>query len=166
MNRVMIVRWSGAAAVIGGGLAILGAFLAQPFPGMYMLTGLLTLVGLVGVLMLLRMKGAGGWGWAGIGTAFVGNVFFAIERFYALAGIMYGLGLILLAIGAWRSGAFPRWMPALWVLAPLIGVPGLILPDAAEVLTILATIVFGLAFIGAGYVLWNQGSALTAQGRP
>lgn len=160
-----IVRWSGAAAVLGGGIGILGGFLPQPFPGMYGLTGLLTLIGMVGVLLVLRSAGEGRWGWFGLGVAFVGNVFFAIERFEALAGVLYGAGLILLAVGAWRSGALPRWGSVAWVLAPLLGLPAYLVPEAAETLTLLATVAFGMGFVSAGYGMLRGVEAVRARRR-
>lgn len=163
--RSEFVRWSGGAGMAGGGLGILGAFLQQPFPGMYMLTGLFTLLGVIGVLVVLRSEGLGRWGWFGLGSAFVGNVFFAVERFAVLAGLMYGLGLVLLAVGAWKSGAFPRWASVSWILAPLIGTPALFLPGSLEVLTTLGTVAFGLGFIGVGYAMWG-GRSVAAAARP
>ncbi len=151
-----IVRWSGTAAVLGGGLGILGAFLPRPFSGMYMLTGLLTLAGMLGLLLILRSEGVGRWGWSGVGTALVGNVFFAIEQFEVLAGALYGAGLILLAVGAWKSGVLPWWASVSWIMAPLLGVPALFLPGRFEVLTMLATVAFGLGFIGVGYFMWRR----------
>lgn len=152
---VNFIRWSGVAAVLGGLIVGVGAFLNEPFTGQYLLGGLLTIVALIGILLVLRREGAGRWGALGIVVALTGNLFFAIEQFYALAGVLYGAGLVLLAVGAWKTGVFPRWLPALWVLAPLIGLPGAALTGAAALLNAAATVVFGLGFVGAGYALWT-----------
>lgn len=149
------IRWSGVAGILGGLIIIASAFLAEPLTGQYLLSSLLIIVALIGILLVFRREGTGRWGLFGILAALVGNLFFAIEQLAILAGLSYGLGLILLAIGLWETGVFPRWLPALWVLAPLIGLPGLVLSGSAAFLTTLATVIFGLAFIGAGYVLWT-----------
>jgi hypothetical protein len=144
-------------------IVAVGAFLNEPFTGQYLLGGLSTIVALFGILLILRREGAGLWGTLGILTALMGNLFFAIEQYYALAGVLYGGGLVLLAIGARKTDVFPRWLPALWILAPLIGLPGLVLTGAAAFLSTVATVVFGVAFIAAGYVLWTATAPTPAQ---
>jgi hypothetical protein len=156
------IRLSGVAGVLGGLIAIAGAFLAEPLTGQYLLGGLLTIVALIGVMLVLWREGAGRWGLFGILVALTGNLFFAIEQLTALAGLFYGLGLILLAIGLWKTALFPRWLPALWIAAPLVGLPGLVIADSADFLTTVATVAFGLAFIGAGYSLWKMPASESA----
>lgn len=161
--NVNFVRVSGVAGVLGGLIIAAGVFLNEPFTGLYPLGGLLTIVALIDMLLILRREGAGRWGLPGILVALTGNLFFAIEQFDALAGVLYSVGFVLLALAAWKTGVFPRWLPALWMLAPLIGVSGQVLTGAATFLTTVATVVFGLAFVGAGYVLWTAYNGPAAQ---
>lgn len=144
MTAAKFIPWSGVAGALGGLIVVTGAFLAEPFTGQYLLGVLLTIMALIGVLLVFWREGAGRWGLFGILAAFTGNLFFAIERLTVFAGLSYGLGLILLAVGLWKTSVFPRWLPALWIVAPLIGLPGLVLAGSADFLTTLATIVFGL----------------------
>jgi hypothetical protein len=67
------------------------------------------------------------------------------------AGHLYGVAI---------TGVIPRWLPVLWIAAPLVGVPGLILESSADFLTTPATVIFGLAFMGTGYALWKLRSAV------
>ena len=157
------IRWSDIAGVLGRLLAIVGSFLAVPFRGQYLLSGLLLIVALIGILLTLQREGAGRWGLFGILAALTGILFFGIGQFTALAGLSFGLGLILLAIGLWKSSMFPRWLPAPGILAPVVGLPRSVLVEAADYLTMLATILYGLAFIGAGYALWTVASPSAAQ---
>jgi hypothetical protein len=160
---INFTRWSGIAALLAGLIIIAGRFLTEPFTGQYLLSGLLAIVGLIGLLLVLRREGAGRWGLFGILATLTGNLFFAIERLIVLAELLYMAGIILLAIGMWKTGVLPRWLPALWILVPLVGLSGVILAlTGSDIsLTTPAIIVLGLALIGSGYGLWTAPAPLT-----
>lgn len=162
MSTENVIRWSGAVAIVGGLFTVIGAFVPEPFAGQYLLSSLLTLLAVVGILLVVWRQGAGRWGLLGIVGVLAGTLLFATGISYIVAGISYAVGLILLAAGAWKSGVFPRWVPVLWVLAPLIGVPGIVLVGWDAPLITLARAIFGLSFIGAGYALWTTAPASPA----
>jgi hypothetical protein len=58
-----------------------------------------------------------------------------------------------IAISLLRTGSIPRWVPLLWLLSPLIALPGFLMPNLEAILSLLAAIAFGLGFAGAGYYL-------------
>ncbi|MGD2047848.1 MAG: hypothetical protein PVH03_00035 [Chloroflexota bacterium] len=101
------IRWSGVAGILGGLIYIASEFLAEPFTGQYLLSSLLIIVALIGILLVFRREGYGRWGLIGILAAITGNLFFAVEQLTILAGLSYGLGLIFLAIGLWKTEVFP-----------------------------------------------------------
>jgi hypothetical protein len=94
-------------------------------------------------------------GLIGFGVAMLGNLMLFFESLFMLAGAIYALGLIVLGIGALKAGKFPRWVPILWIVAPLVGAPGFFSESISNLFFILGAIVYGLGLIGAGYTLWT-----------
>jgi len=70
---------------------------------------------------------------------------------------IYAVGMILLAVATLRANSFPRWVLWMWVIALLLGIPGILMPNLQAILFLLAAIGFGLGFIGAGYHLLTIG---------
>jgi hypothetical protein len=65
------------------------------------------------------------------------------------------VGIILLAAATWSAGRFPRWVPALWLLAVVVSLPAVIVPAQAGLFYLLGGLLYAAGFGGAGYVLWT-----------
>ncbi len=169
------IKWSGVAAIFTGLLSlVLGVFDASRIvlevtptaliEGGYFLSTFLTLFALTGIY-LYQKKNAGILNLIGYGIAMIANLlmlvgepFLGEEIVLTAGGSLYALGMMILAIGTYKPGRFPRWIPALWIITPLIGLPGWFMGDTvlAALLLLLGTTAFGAAFIGAGIVMWKQ----------
>jgi hypothetical protein len=111
-----------------------------------------------------QVEESGVLGFLGFLLALIGYVFLATPSssadFFVLGGSISGLGQIMLAIGFWIAGKFPRWVPSLWFLSTLLGGLGLTLGEGvgsqSSIFIILAGVAWGLGFIGGGYVLWTK----------
>jgi hypothetical protein len=168
LNASTLFRLCGVAAVLSGLITVFVPF-SEYFGNislewMYVLNALLTLFALIGIYGV-QVEGSGYWGLTGFIFASIGNAFLiGSEQLVAgFEAVIFGssilsLGLILLAIGTFKSKAFPRWIPILWIAAPLVGIPSMISAGMATVVVALAGILFGVAFIGAGYYLWTGSS--------
>jgi vacuolar-type H+-ATPase subunit I/STV1 len=72
---------------------------------------------------------------------------------FAAAGLLGTvLGILLLSIGLWRSGAAPRWIPALLWAFLVVEFVGTALSDYA---TYAALLCLGLAFAGLAKLVWQ-----------
>ena len=163
MTTSKLIRWSGAAAILSG-LANIVMSLISPGESSaliwgYVVGGMATMFALIGIYSF-QVEESGVMGFVGFILAMIGNVFLATPSSYEgnfmLGGSIYALGLILFAIGIWKAGNFPRWVPALWILALLLGVPGFLIEGLSGIFVILAGVAFSAGFIAAGYVLWTQ----------
>lgn len=165
MTTSKLIRWSGAAAILSG-LVNISASIFPPEVGSLREWG-----GTIGVLAAMfaligfyafQVEESGVWGFLGFLLAITSNVFFATPASYAasfvVGGAIYGLGLIMLAIGFWIAGKFPRWVPALWILTSLLGVLGSFLGEevGSSIFFMLGGVAHGLGFIGGGYTLWKS----------
>jgi hypothetical protein len=169
------IKLSGLAAILTGLLSLgLGVFDAARIvlevaptaliEGGYFLSTFLTLVALTGIYLYQKKK-AGILNLIGYGIAMIANLlmlvgepFLGEEIVLTAGGSLYAFGMIILAIGTFKPGRFPRWIPALWIITPLIGLPGWFMGDTvlAALLLFLGTTAFGAAFMGAGVVMWKQ----------
>ncbi|HSG43503.1 MAG TPA: hypothetical protein VLA72_10160, partial [Anaerolineales bacterium] len=114
-----------------------------------------TLIALIGIYLFQR-ESAGIFGLIAFLVAFVAAMLLTFEfNFFGMSTMVYALGLILIAIAALRAGSFPKWVPWLWLVAPIIFFPGAFLPDLQDTLFLLGAILFGAGFIGAGFSLWK-----------
>lgn len=74
---------------------------------------------------------------------------------WRIGSSILGVGLILLAIGSLKAKKFPLWIPILWIIAAIIGVPGLYSESfTSPIISIIAVSLFSFGFIGSGYKLW------------
>jgi hypothetical protein len=168
-NTEVLFRWCGFAAILSGLITITAplteSFLGLSIEWIYMLNTLLTLFALIGIYGV-QVEGSGYWGLVGFIFASIGNVFLmgSQQLVAGIDAVIFGssilsLGLILLAVGTLKSRAFPRWIPVLWIAAPLVGVPSMISAGYATLVVALAGVIFGTAFVGAGYILWSRTNA-------
>ena len=166
LNTTALFRWCAIAAILSGLITISApmteSFLDVSFEGIYVLNTLLTLFALIGIYGV-QVEGGGYWGLIGFIAASIGNAFLmGSEQIAAgLDAVIFGssilsLGLILLAVGTIKSKAFPIWIPILWIAAPLVGISSMVSAGYATLIVALAGLIFGTAFVGAGYILWSR----------
>ena len=159
MSSSPFIRWTGLAAIFAGVFNAAGAILDANPPGyigiIYLGATVTTLAAIAGFYQYQK-DGAGIWGLAGVLAILIGNLFFFSESTVALGSSVLGLGLLLLAVGSFKAGKFPRWVPVLWVLSMLVGLPGFLYPDLRETLFILGAVTFAVGFAGAGYTMWSR----------
>ena len=67
-------------------------------------------------------------GTLGFLVALAGNLLLFIPN-PSIGGSVFALGLVILGISALMSNTLPKWASGLWVIAPLIGVLGFVLPQ-------------------------------------
>ncbi len=91
----------------------------------------------------------------GIGAMGITEEIAGMESFL-LGGSILALGMVLLAGGLWIANEFPRWVPGLWVLSVIVGIPGFVVEPLTDILLFAAAAVFAVGFGGAGYVLWSK----------
>jgi hypothetical protein len=159
MTKSSVIRWSGLAAILTGllgiGEGLLGEDPGPAFIWVYLLTNLVTYIALIGILTFQRPE-ADLWTWVGFGVAMIANTLFFFDNFLEIAGGIYALGLILMAIGVLRVGKLPGWVAYLWILAPVVGIPGYLVQGLGGIFIILGSAAYGLAFIMAGYKMWQE----------
>jgi hypothetical protein len=156
MNTSQFVRWSGVAAIVTGIFGIVAALgVGASAPWVYVVSNIATLIALIGIY-LFQKDTAGVFGLVAFLVAFAGALLLTFAYNLELSTMIYALGLILIAIAALRAGAFPKWVPWLWLVATLVGIPGTFLIDLQQTLFLLGAIFFGAGFIGAGLSLWKS----------
>ena len=152
------IRWSGVAAILAGIFTLSGTILElNPTPSLswvYLVLTLTTIITLVGIY-LFHKEATGALGLVGFIVALAGNLLLIYPN-PIIGGSVYALGLLLIGIAALNANSFPRWIPWLWIAAPLIGIPGFMLSDLESILFLLGSAAFALGFIGAGYTMWKS----------
>lgn len=158
MSTSDFIRWSGIAAILAGVFTLAGTILElNPTPSLtwiYLVLTLTTIIALVGIY-IYQKESAGTLGLVGFIVALAGNLLLFLPD-PIIGGSVYALGLLLVGVAALKADSFPHWIPWLWVAAPLIGIPGFMLPDLESILFLLASAAFAFGFFGAGYSMWNS----------
>jgi len=67
-----------------------------------------------------------------------------------------GIGLAVMSLAMLRTAQMPRWIPALWIGSLLAGAASSFLPDAAQAAFLVAGLLFGGGFLGAGIILFSR----------
>jgi hypothetical protein len=156
MNTSQFVKWSGVAAIITGIFGIIAALgTGASAPWIYWVSNIATLIALVGIY-LFQKDSAGVFGLIAFLVAFAGALLLTFDYNLETSTMVYAFGLILIAIAALIAGAFPKWVPWMWLVATIVGIPGTFLPDLQNTLFLLGAILFGAGFIGAGLSLWKS----------
>jgi hypothetical protein len=169
MSAPALIRWGALSAILGGALLVLsdlGGLLMEglgderPFSevattasfvvtaGLSLLASVLILFGLVG-LHLRQAQTAGGGGWLGFLTAFLGTalivgvswaLFFVVPSLaveapqfldteqppgilnigFILSSLVLAVGWALFGVGALLARAYPRWLAIVLIVAALI----------------------------------------------
>lgn len=158
-----LIHMAGLAALLGGALRIIAAFI--PFePGLiglevfYALIDIALLAGLT-AFYLLRSDVFGAVGFTGFATTFTGlavitgpDGMFAGMDMYEFGVLVIALGLVLMSIQIVRIRISPVWAGYAWLATPALSIIGDMAgyPDQGF---IAAGIAFGLGFIGVGATL-------------
>lgn len=153
---ITLIRLSGLVAILAGILNILSALPdSMPQNALFWVRrigDISALIALIGIYLYVR-ESLNIFLLAAFVVAIAGVVLLIFSFSYDQAIMVYAAGVILLAIALLRTDAFPWWVPALWILSPLMIIPGFLLPNQEFIFSLLAAIVFGLGFMGAGYQL-------------
>jgi drug/metabolite transporter (DMT)-like permease len=167
MNTSSLIRWSGLSAMASGVLNVLDSVF-QPLPWLTSFSAVMTVFALIGIYAV-QAEASGRLGFAGylLGTAgYVlmagGSSTIGSLPIYFLGAGLGAVGLVLLALGSLAARVFPRWVPALWIAAVIVGLPSLLLPWLTALLGILGGLAAGLGLAGAGYMLWSSRATQTA----
>ena len=159
MINSISLRWSGAAAFLAGVSGALVTIMGQtqpPVPLWLAITSLATsLVALIGINQSLKDPN-GNQAQIGFILAMAGSILLNLDILIELTGMVYALGLIIMAVVALQTGRFPRWAARMWIASPLIGFTGVIFVSLDILLFTVGSVAFGLGFIGFGYTLWKS----------
>lgn len=167
IDKGELFKWSGAASILAGIFTILGSFIAssggnESLTWIFGLGNIFTLFALIGIYGV-QAETSGWLGLVGFILASAGNMLLVGGDQQTLAGMNFvllgssvsSLGLIILAAATLRSKVFPKVVPLLWILAPLVGIPGMISGGLANFFVAMAGVIFGLGFVAAGYYLFT-----------
>jgi hypothetical protein len=163
MDRHALVRWAGIAAIAAGTLRGVTALLpAAQTPAIhltYLTIDLLLLLAVAGLFTFQREQ-TGGWGALGALLAVVGaglliidDLFSPTFALYPIASVVFALGLGVMALGDWIARTLPRWIPALWLAAIVVGALRLGVA-ALHPLFVISGLLFAAGFVGAGLYLY------------
>ena len=160
MNRPIFIRFAGPVSILAGISVIVSAALGElgvTLPGWYYVFSNLSVeVALLGAY-LYQQGESRLVGLLGLLGAMTGDFLYYAqsELILAVGNSLYALGLVLLAAGFWTAQKFPRRIPVLWILAPLVGMVGFSVKSLKAPLILLSTIFYGLGFILIGVILWK-----------
>ena len=172
-----LIRWSGAAAILGGVMWIVKGgviMLGGPDPDLFIPAQLFFALGLLG--LHARLAGRGGWpGRIGGFLAYTAVALSAVNAPYSLffaedgpqtpfpfnvtylvASVAIFAGLALLGMDALRVGVMPpRWR----VLPLVIGVSALLPVWVLALVHLeLPVVLLGFGWMLLGYVIWSEGN--------
>ncbi len=162
MRNEDLFRLSGVAAIIGGLLRMAHSFSAGRFDesvlqASYLITDVFLLFGILGIY-LYQSKALGRFGLIGFIVVLVGiSIIRGRDLFgvgaYLLGASAFSLGLTVLSVAMLRGTGLSRWIPRVWICTFVAGGAGLIFPSAAAPCAVLAGVLFGAGFVGAGVEL-------------
>jgi hypothetical protein len=182
------VRWSAVAAMAGGALSILFAFIGENSWAHVPVDAaryVLLVVGIAGIY--LHLRGSRGFGLLGAVAFYVCLFVFAIldlgiivdealERSYIALGPVRGpvrgpllvVGLVLFGLATLREGSLPRggsWLLIAAALTNVLGVVAMIVTGGTlgAWIFILPTVLFGLGWGWLGYGLWSESEISSRQ---
>jgi hypothetical protein len=188
MSSTDLIRWSGPAAVVGGLLSILFAFVGEESWAHVPLDAAryaLMVVGIVGIYLYLRQtRGFGRLGTVGFYICVFVFALVAIldlgiivnegvEQTYIALGPVRGplllLGLLLFGAAVLRAGRLPRggaWLLIAAALTNVVAILAMIISGGTlgGWIFVVPTVVFGMGWAWLGYGLWSEGG--TSSGQP
>lgn len=163
-----IIRLCALAAILAGLLRATASFIPEATPGVFILYFLIDLFLLSGVIGLYLSSVIGGKVLGRVGFVVMcvalllliaRDVGVVTPNAYAGAAALFSLGLDLFAIQVLRTGKIPVWIPIGWILSTIIGPVGFFVPNL-HFLFAISGLLFGIAFIGAGVLMWRLDSSL------
>jgi hypothetical protein len=187
MSSTGLIRWSGPAAVVGGLLSILFAFVGEDSWAHVPLDAAryaFLVVGIVGIYLYLRRSE--GFGMLGTVGFYICVFVFAliaildlgiivnegVEQTYIALGPVRGplllLGLLLFGAAVLRAGRLPRggaWLLIAAALTNVVAILALIISGGTlgAWVFIVPTVVFGVGWAWLGYGLWSEEGASAEQ---
>jgi hypothetical protein len=165
-----IIRLCALAAILAGLLRATASFIPETTPqvfALYLVIDVLLLSGLIGLYLSSRTGGKilGRLGFVLMCVALLvlitRDVGVITPGAYAGAAALFSLGLDLFAIQALRTRKIPVWIPVSWILSTIIGPLGFFVPTLRFLFAI-SGLLFGIAFTGAGVVMWRRSDSLNA----
>lgn len=182
-----LIRWGAVAAILGGALSVLFAFVGEDSPAHVPLDAAryaLLAVGITGLYFYLRRSR--GFGRLGAAGFYICVFVFAlvavldlgiimnerVEQTYIALGPVRGplllLGLLLFGTAVLRAGMLPRggaWLIIAAALTNVLGILAMILSGGAlgAWIFILPSVLFGLGWAWLGYGLWSERGAAIEQ---
>ena len=168
MTIATLIQLCGLSAILAGLFSIATTLIPEEterrYPALewvYTSNNFFLLLSFLGIY-LFQVAGSGIWGLIGFLLGVLGALFSmrstktAGMEGYEFGGIFIALALIFLSIGSWLAGQFPIWIPGLWMLSILLGLPALFIKTYNRLGFILGGIPFGLGMIGAGFYLFSN----------
>ena len=158
-----IIRLCALAAILAGLLRAAASFIPETVPGifaLYFLIDLFLLGGVIGLYLFSVTAGKilGRLGFVLMCVALLiliaRDVGVVTPNAYASAAALFSLGLDLFAIQALRTKKIPVWIPVTWILSTIVGPVGFFMPTLHFLFPI-SGLLFGVAFMGAGLVMWR-----------
>lgn len=168
MTIATLIQLCGLSAILTGLISAVISFIPEEtgeryaaLEWIFTANNIFLLLGFLGIY-LYQVAGSGIWGLIGFLLAVLGAMLsmratkIAGMEGYEFGGIFIALALIFLSIGSWLAGQFPIWIPGLWVLSILLGLPALFIEAYSRLGLILGGIPFSLGMIGAGFLLFTN----------
>ena len=130
MTKEKLLHLSAVAAILGGGLRIVDAFLSNAHGYVqvaYFVTDVTLIFGLCGIY-LSHSNRLGLTGLIGFASAITGLLIVRSfgQEVYLVGATVTVLGMVVLSIVMLASRAFPKSAPLLWIASLIVGVIGLI----------------------------------------
>ena len=159
-----IIRSCAIAAILAGLLRATASFIPETTPKVYALYFFIDLFLLTGVIGLYLFSMTGGKMLGRLGFVLMCSALLILiardigvvtPNAYALAAALFSLGLDLFAILVLRTRKIPVWIPIGWILSTIVGPVGFFVPEL-HFLFAVSGLLFGIAFMGAGVVMWRS----------
>jgi len=153
MTEDTLLRLAAVAAILGGGLRVLDAFLNSTDVHVqqiaYFITDLMLIFGICGIY-LSRSNRLGIAGFLGFVSSITGLL---LVRSFGQGAYLIGasvtlLGMVVISVSMLAKAAFSKSAPILWIASLIIGLIGLTFRINWGFT--LAGLIFGLGFIAAG----------------
>ena len=164
------IRLCALAAILAGLLRATASFIPETTPrvfALYLAIDVLLLSGLIGLYLFSFIDGKilGRLGFVLMCVALLvlmaRDVGIVTPSAYAGAAALFSLGLDLFAIQTLRTRKIPVWIPFGWILSTIVGPVGFFVPTLRFLFAI-SGLLFGIAFMGAGVVMWRRSNSLKA----
>ena len=160
-----LIRIGAVAAILGGTLRAIASFIPETTPNVFLLYFVIDLCLLFSVLGFYRFTESRTKLCRLLGPALMflasavliaRDLGIAPPTIYAVAAALFSIGLDVFAIYILRSRKMPIWIPVAWITSTIAGPLGFFVPEL-HLLFASSGLIFGIAFAGAGVVMWRSG---------